>query len=191
MKNSILESTFNTRVLPTGDGKYYRSDCPTDLTDEEVAWLRERNITTVVDLRGLHECERHPCRLEQEPGFTYHHMPVTGGSAIPLTREEMTAIYSGMLDEQMDRIVDTIMNAPSRVLYFCAVGKDRTGVVSAIILQRYGVDEETIVDDYMKTKENVMELLEDFTDRHPEFNLDALIPRSDNIRMILAKISGE
>ena len=186
MKNSILESTCNTRVLPTGDGRYLRSDCPVHLTDDEVAWLRGQGITTIVDLRGLHECERHPCRLEDEPGFTYHHMPVTGGSAIPDTREEMTAIYQGMLDERMDEIIDTIMNAPGRVMYFCAAGKDRTGVVSAIILQKYGVDEETIVDDYMQTKENVKEMLEGYAGRHPEVNLDALIPRAENIRMILA-----
>ena len=41
-----------------------------------------------------------------------------------------------MLDEKMEKIIHTIMNAKSNVLFFCGAGKDRTGVVSAIIWKK-------------------------------------------------------
>lgn len=45
-----------------------------------------------------------------------------------------------MLDSQMYRIIDLICNAKSNVLYFCNAGKDRTGVVSAILLLKFSMD---------------------------------------------------
>ena len=100
--SSRLPSTLNTRSLPTGDLRFIRSDCPKDLTEEEVTWLLENRITTVVDLREKKEYEKTPCRLETEPGFTYFHMPVTGGGDTPKSPEDVAAVYLGMLDEQME-----------------------------------------------------------------------------------------
>ena len=59
---SILQTTLNTRALPTGDMRYVRSDYPGKLTDEEVQWLLQNGITTIVDLReGIyHEHSLHP-----------------------------------------------------------------------------------------------------------------------------------
>ena len=49
--SSLLQSTLNTRTLPTGDLRYIRSDFPGYLSDDEVQWLVDNNITTIVDLR--------------------------------------------------------------------------------------------------------------------------------------------
>ena len=46
---SILQTTLNTRALPTGDFRYVRSDYPGKLTDEEVRWIYQNDITTIVD----------------------------------------------------------------------------------------------------------------------------------------------
>ena len=59
---SLLHSTLNTRPLPTGDFRFIRSDCPDKLTDEEVQWLLQNNVTTVIDVREQKEYERKPCR---------------------------------------------------------------------------------------------------------------------------------
>ena len=48
---SLLQSTRNTRALPTGTMRYIRSDAPENLTDKEVQWLLDNNIITIVDLR--------------------------------------------------------------------------------------------------------------------------------------------
>ena len=48
--SSLLKSTRNTRALPTGTMRYIRSDAPTNLTEEEIQWLLDNNITAVIDL---------------------------------------------------------------------------------------------------------------------------------------------
>ena len=96
-----------------------------------------------------------PCRLEGEEGFIYYHLPVTGGGDTPKSPDAVAGTYLAMLDEQMDKIIHTIMDAKSNVLYFCGAGKDRTGVVSAIILKKLGCSDQIIIEDYMETKGNL------------------------------------
>lgn len=112
-------------------------------------------------------------------------MPVTGGGDTPKSPEEVAAVYLGMLDKQMDEIIRTIMGAKSNVLFFCGAGKDRTGVVSAIILKRLGFDDQTIIDDYMKTKENLLDFLTDYVKEHPQVDINTIIPNEKNIRRVL------
>lgn len=77
---SILQTTLNTRVLPTGNFRYVRSDYPGKLTDDEVIWLYQNDITTIVDLREEKEYVSRPCRLEKEEEIEGTH--ITPDSAI-------------------------------------------------------------------------------------------------------------
>lgn len=185
---SILQTTLNTRALPTGDMRYVRSDYPGKLTDEEVHWLFQNDITTIVDLREEKEYESRPCRLEKEEGFDYYHLPVTGGGDTPESPEAVARTYLGMLDGQMNQIISTIMNAKSNVLYFCGAGKDRTGVVSAIILRKLGFSDQVIIDDYMETKGNLMDFLTAYVEEHPEVDINIIIPNENNIKRVLETI---
>lgn len=189
--SSLLKSTLNTRVLPV-DGipidemRYIRSDAPLHLTKEEIQWLLDHDISILVDLRSAQELKRKPCPLQNIPGFTYCHLPVTGGESIPKSRPQLNEIYRGMIDKQMDTILETILKAPSNVMYFCTAGKDRTGVVSALLLKRLGVSEDVIVEDYMKSKENLFDMLTAYARNHPEIDIDLLIPQEENIKDVLS-----
>lgn len=188
---SILHTTLNTRALPTGDLRYIRSDYPGKLTDDEVKWLRKNDITTIVDIREEKEYETRPCRLENEDGFTYYHLPVTGGGDVPESPEAVAGTYLKMMDDQMDRIIDTIMSAAGNVMYFCNAGKDRTGVVSAIILKKLGYSDQVIIDDYMKTKDNLIEFLTAYVNEHPEVDINIILPNEENIRRVLEAMQDE
>ena len=87
----------------------------------------------------------------------------------------------------MDAILETILNAASNVMYFCTAGKDRTGVVSALLLKRLGISEEVIVEDYMKSKDNLLDMLTSYVKNHPEVDIDIIIPQEENIRQVLSK----
>ena len=152
---SLLQSTLNTRALPTGQLRYIRSDYPGKLTAAEVQWLLQNDITTIIDLREEKEYRLNPCILESESGFTYYHLPVTGGGDTPKSPDAVADVYLGMIDEQMDKIIGTILDAKTNVLFFCGAGKDRTGVGSAIILKRLGYSSQKIIEDYMETKNNL------------------------------------
>lgn len=183
--SSLLQSTRNTRALPTGTMQYIRSDAPVNLTEGEVQWLRDNNITTIVDLRSEEETERRPCCLKEQKGFKYFHLPVTGGGDTPKSIEHLHTVYRQMIDGKMEKIVDTIMNAESNVMYFCTAGKDRTGVVSAVILKRLGFSDEVIIDDYMKSKDNLRDMLEAYVSVHPEVDIEIIIPRRENMERLL------
>jgi protein-tyrosine phosphatase len=183
--SSLLKSTLNTRALPIGGMRYIRSDAPLSVTEEEIQWLLEQDITTLVDLRSAQELERRPCPLRERAGFTYYHLPVAGGGDTPKSRAHLHEVYRGMVDEQMDTILETIQNTTSNVMYFCTAGKDRTGVVSALLLKRLGASEDVIVEDYMKSKENLMDMLTAYVKEHPEVDIDIIIPQEENIRKIL------
>ena len=186
--SSLLQSTRNTRALPTGTMRYIRSDVPENLTDEEVQWLLDNNITTMVDLRSDEEIARKPCCFKEKEGFTYFHFPVTGGGDTPKSLEHLHIVYRQMLDEKMEKIIDTIMNAKSNVMYFCTAGKDRTGVVSAVILKRLGFSDEVIIDDYMKSKDNLMEMLTAYVNANPEVDIEIIIPHRENMEQLLKHI---
>ncbi len=185
---SLLKSTLNTRALPVDGLKYIRSDAPLCLTEEEIQWLLDNHITTLVDLRSAQELEHKPCPLQDMGGFTYYHIPVTGGGDTPKSREHLYEVYRGMVDAQMDTILETILNAASNVMYFCTAGKDRTGVVSALLLKRLGISEDVIVEDYMKSKDNLLDMLTSYVKNHPEVDIDIIIPQEENIRKVLSKI---
>lgn len=175
-------------MLIDGNTRYIRSDCPCNISPDEVQWLRDNNVTTIVDLREKKEYEANPCRLETEQGFKYLHLPVTGGGDTPKSVEAVKAIYRGMLDKQMDTIISAIMNSETNVMYFCAAGKDRTGVVSAVLLKRLGFSDDAIIEDYMKTKDNLMSYLIEYVNQRPELNLDIVVPDEKYIKTVLERL---
>lgn len=182
---SLLQSTRNTRALPTGSLRYIRSDVPERLTGAEIQWLLDNAVTTIVDLRSEEEVSAKPCCLAGRAGFRYIHLPVTGGGGTPASLAHLYMVYRQMLDETMEKIIDTIMNAGSNVLYFCTAGKDRTGVVSAVILNRLGFSDEAIIDDYMESGDNLMDMLTAYAGAHPEVDLEVIVPHRRNMEQLL------
>ena len=73
-------------------------------------------------------------------------------------------------------------------MYFCGAGKDRTGVVSAIILRKMGYSDRVIIDDYMETKDNLMDFLKAYVAEHPEVDINIIVPNERNIIRVLEKL---
>ena len=73
-------------------------------------------------------------------------------------------------------------------MYFCTAGKDRTGVVSAILLKRLGFSAEVIIEDYMKSKDNLMDMLTAYGSVHPEVDMEIIIPHRENMERLLEQI---
>ena len=73
-------------------------------------------------------------------------------------------------------IIDTIWNAETNVMYFCNAGKDRTGVVSAILLSKLGIGHDHIINDYMKSKENLSWILCAYAKQYPKVDIEIITP---------------
>ena len=175
--SSLLKSTRNTRKLLPDSLKYLRSDVPAALSEEEILWLLENNIRCIIDLRSHEEQAKKPCPLRERKDFVYHSLPVSGGNTIPAHPDLVSVSYLAMADTQMEHILSVIESANCGVLYFCNAGKDRTGVVSALLLRRLGYDDEVIVEDYLQSAENLKEMLETFASGNPSVDLQVITPQ--------------
>lgn len=85
----------------------------------------------------------------------------------------------------MDRILETILKAPTGVLFFCNAGKDRTGVVAALLLKRLGINREYIIQDYLESAENLREILMDFAKNNPQTDIRVITPERRYIESFL------
>jgi protein-tyrosine phosphatase len=157
-----IRGTRNLRDLggyPCGDGRQtrwrtiLRSDCLDQLTPEAQAELVALGVRTVVDLRRGDELEAAPnvFVLRASPDVRYVHVPILDDDPTPTVGIEAT--YRRMLDLRPTGMatIARAISAPDGVpaVIHCAAGKDRTGVVSALLLAAVGVPEETIVEDYV------------------------------------------
>lgn len=188
---SLLQSTANTRQVLPGSFRYLRSDAPTAPTDEDIRFLLTHQVTLLIDLRSDAECQRHPCPLTRNAAFTYRHMPVTGGNAMPASTEDVPHSYLRMVDEQMQQILNAITGAECGVMFFCTAGKDRTGVVSALLQRQAGMSHEEIAADYVLSGENLRERLAAFASLHPEIDPAIYTPQPAYMERFLEWLDAE
>src|SRR6185503_17467471 len=62
--------------------------------------------------------------------------------------------------EKIARVLTTLAASTGPAVYHCAAGKDRTGVISAVILGVLDVPDDVIVADYVATKEHLEAIIE-------------------------------
>ena len=190
-KNLIFKSTKNTRPLLSDSLKYIRSDLPVSVTEAEVEWLLSNNITTVIDLRTDREREAKPCPLMLDSRFDYRVYPLSGGDTIPKSPDDVSASYIAMVDGVFDSALSLLLNSQNGVLYFCTVGKDRTGVLSAALLYRLGFARDYVVADYMKSRDNLLPELTSLATKNPEIDLAVITPTERYITEFLEWYAAE
>ena len=159
-----LEGTLNTRDLGglpvaggrlTQTGRVLRSDGPASLTDADLDLLESLPLTTVVDLRGPVECEREPSRFLSRASCRVHNVEVwshinASGHEIA-DRYDITAFYLAALDHAGPAFAEAtrlVAHAPGAALFHCSAGKDRTGLLAALLLESVGVDRQTVLEDF-------------------------------------------
>ncbi|MBR7009118.1 MAG: tyrosine-protein phosphatase [Ruminococcus sp.] len=179
---SLFSSTNNTRRLIENSSRFIRSDVPIVLKSNEIQWLKDQNVFTIIDLRDESEQKIKPCPLKIDPSFDYFSMPVTGGNDIPEKPQYVASSYIAMCDDKMEKIIDKIVRSKSNVLFFCNAGKDRTGVVSAILLYLLGYDDEYIINDYMKSADNLKEMLLNYAKANISVDIEVITPHAEYIR---------
>ena len=181
----IFQSTLNTRPILENSIKYIRSDVPTKVSESEKNWLLSNNVTTIIDLRTDEERARKHCPLIDDNRFSYYSFPISGGDKVPPSTDGVSKSYIAMVNTQFDAMIEFLLNAKSNVLYFCNAGKDRTGVVSAVLLYKLGMPLEYVVNDYMKSKFNLETLLNEFARQNPAIKIDVITPQERYIKEFL------
>jgi protein tyrosine/serine phosphatase len=157
--------------LPVRDGRrtrrasLLRSGTLQHLTEDDVRVLVEEiGLRTVVDLRLADEAEREGSALHGVDGVAYLSLPLWSADrvradAVAYAEMDIVDHYLAFLDGSAETVVTAARTFadPDRLpaVFHCAAGKDRTGVLAAVLLDAVGVTHEAIVADYARTEERI------------------------------------
>jgi protein-tyrosine phosphatase len=175
----LWEGCLNVRDLgglPTEDGSVtqrgsvIRADNVRRLTEQGWRAFAGHDVIRIVDLRWPQELEGEP-----PPGVDVEvvHVSLIGDALEPDYVATLDAHLDSVTDvadhyawsyvdfleryrDRFGRALAAIADADGTVVVHCVAGKDRTGLVSALILRLAGVDPVTIGDDYARSEENLM-----------------------------------
>jgi len=175
-----LRSVHNFRDIggvTTVDGKHikekmlFRSASPDNITGRDIRKMHELNIKTIVDLRAPGETGRKNKKFEgiQTVSLPLDFERTTRERLIPLIKQKnaynliddlISSLYLEILDGSVSvfrDIVDLLLE-PSRcpMLIHCHAGKDRTGIISALIQMALGADQQSIIEGYMASNEALL-----------------------------------
>ena len=137
-------------------GVLVRSDNLAHLTPIGREAMVAYGVTEVIDLRTDAELQRAPNPCADNAGPTYHHLPLIDDSMMVGLGEAsgMFERYLWMLDgrpEAFRPIFETVAAAEGGVVFHCFAGKDRTGLVAALLLSVAGVPDDAIAADFAET----------------------------------------
>lgn len=142
--------------------------------------LQEYGVRSIIDLRYSREVLESPDVIAQSDQFTYVHMPLyelAGLDMLPVIPHDAGELYRLIIDHRQKpirRIIEMLVSSrPQPTLIHCTAGKDRTGIIIALVLGAVGVPAETIVDEYMLSKERLAPLLDLLRDQAKENGWDA------------------
>lgn len=164
----------------------WRSDAPLNPTKEDMALLQSKGITTLIDLRSAREVSHNPTFLSAAKGFSYHHLPIDEGSEPPDSFEKVPLSYMEIAwAKNLPRVFETIAQAERGAMFFCAAGKDRTGVLSAILLLACGVEKAAVAKDYALSRSYNKLRLEKYLSEHPDIDPRIIVAREESMERFI------
>lgn len=174
-----LEKMYNTRDLGgyetqdscyTKTHRFVRAASPALMTQADQEKLYDYGVRIEVDLRGNFEREKAPSKLEEYKDIEYFNVDLLAGidvDVIPKDMREfksMADLYIMMLDYCKPKIKEVftifLEHLETTILFNCSAGKDRTGVIAALLLDLAGCHDYDIVKDYMESFENIQPMYE-------------------------------
>ncbi len=164
-------------------GKLFRADGLYRATDRDVDTFDALGLRTVIDLRSSGELADNGAFPVAKHPVAFHHLPILDVTWAEEERptfldDERGTIdfllwaYREMLERGGDRVAQAlqVLALPESMpaVFHCAAGKDRTGVLAAVLLGALGVDDEVIVRDYALTLAGMERMRAWVEEHHPE-----------------------
>ena len=182
-----FEGCVNFRDLggyATADGmavgwrRLFRADGLHRLSEADRRQLIDLGVSTVIDLRTVDEAQQRGRFPVEDVPVRYVDLPLT--DVLPTTEEMpswaeasyVASRYALMVSEGAPALTGAFAALASGgslpAVFHCSAGKDRTGVLSALILAFLGVPDETIVADYTLSGPAMEHLLERLKAEYPD-----------------------
>lgn len=167
-----LDGAYNVRELGgyttvdghmTRKGVFIRSDGTGNLSKSDIDILKNMGLKLVIDLRSKNEIHEHPSKFERCKDIDYRNVVMFDGIYSAMFKgvlpTSMSRMYISLLDNCKDKYAQIfkmfIKNKDGLTLFNCTAGKDRTGVLSMLLLELAGVEDATIVADYVVSEKNM------------------------------------
>jgi protein-tyrosine phosphatase len=180
-----LEGACNVRDLggyeidgggSTRWNRFLRGDSPHRLTASDVRILLDYGLRTVIDLREPAERRVEPSRLEEVAGLTAHRVPLLAelfpflpGGRLPMDLGELYVLCLRYGAPALRRTFEILgRERRGAALFHCAAGKDRTGVVAALLLDLAGSPRQAILEDYTASEANMKPFIEQWLRQYRE-----------------------
>jgi protein-tyrosine phosphatase len=183
-----LERVFIFRDLggyPTRDGRttrwqtLFRADGIHRLSEADVDTLRPLGLRTIIDLRTPDEVEEHGRFPLDSYTATYHHQPVLDVIWTPEQIETFGESPTFLVDRYREMLVigDRALGESLRLfgasetypaVFHCAAGKDRTGILAALVLGLLGVGDDVIAEDYALSRAGMAKMIAWVKENFPE-----------------------
>jgi protein-tyrosine phosphatase len=159
------------------------------LTDEDRAWLASIGLRTVIDLRQPFEIAAWPDALGT--------LAVERVNVAPSLASEGEGTFFDLYLSWLDGSAEAFAGAVTArarpdalpALVHCTAGKDRTGLVVAMVLDVLGVDEKTILADYLESNERLSEDPGDVTFQYP-INAELMTGSLTHVRERFGSVEG-
>lgn len=171
-RHVTFEAAFNCRDLggyKTNDGRFvrwgvaFRSGSLHRLTIADLESADRIGFRTVIDLRSSAELERSGRFRGMDVAF--HHTPLFEEDSVPFKWAEpddpeppLGEDYVAIADNGASALataLGVIAEGEHPVVFHCAAGKDRTGILAGLLLSALGVSDETIMEDYELTNRSL------------------------------------
>jgi len=173
-----LEGAQNFRDVggyPTRDGRrvrwgrVFRSDSLAALSEADLRYLERIGLRLACDLRGDAEVEEAPSRLADHPPVVYWRQPLGDAAVQPsewrrrfetgeldgIDASWLVRSYRGMMDRCAEEIGAVFRRLACEdglpAVLHCTAGKDRTGLIAALLLLGLGVPRGLVLEDYALT----------------------------------------
>lgn len=181
-RHIAIKGTHNIRDLGgyvTAQGtrvparRFLRADCLHRLAPGGTETLIDEGLSGVIDLRTRQEVAKAPSLFDGVEGVAYSNIPLFDTlspealSAVHLQdTHPLVPFYIAALDTR-GVAIKNILTAIARVnqgaaLFNCTAGKDRTGIIAALLLGLAGVSDADIVEDYALTEQMIPDLVAEF-----------------------------
>ncbi|MFI9629495.1 tyrosine-protein phosphatase [Streptomyces sp. NPDC052042] len=135
-------------------GVLFRSAALHRLAPEGVGALRRLGLRTVVDLRSNPEVAERPDAVElvRAGHARYLHVPLFEERRWPADQGELYPLMAERAGKAAVEVVRRLIaDDAAPVLVHCASGKDRTGVVVAVVQTLMGASEEEVLRDFLRS----------------------------------------
>lgn len=196
------------------EGIVFRSANPDKISSEDVKKLHSLKIRTIIDLRAPHEVSRKTIKIADTTRISLplDFQKTTRERLLPVLRKKnpeaaITEISQSLYIEILDasasvlREVIELLLLPDRspVIIHCYAGKDRTGIISALLLLALGAGRDHIIADFMKSNDALISFFKrdimrkkilSFGFFPAEAVLFAVTVRQNNIESVIDRVSG-